>query len=458
MDGLTAEAVRHLKQALACDPNHVPALVALSNVYLRNRKFSPLGKLLEEALSNRQDQAEVFFLKASMLNLQKDHAGASDAIATAIKLDEGQARYFRLASEIAWQRQDPNERQFFLERLIELDPLDGAAHYELGMLLRHPDDFQRVKLLLEIAIDLLPRKTKALYSLARHIHAGEKSLPDGTIRIEADPDHAKRLLRKLLSIEPDDGRAKLLLAQVESSDGEARVAKDLYSEALNDEETRGEAAYRLGLIWEEEGNFEKSIKRYKEAMKCNAWTAFAEFRLAGLLLREGKLEAAERHFRNCLPALEKKSADLTKSKEIHLQNLRFHESRKQLESLQSVRRFAGEAYLGIYKCNYASRQNEKVGLYLDKAIELYPHSSEANYEKGLLFLADDDIEKADDRLVKSVEHDWNHWPAHLELGKIAKGRDDFQKAEMHFKIVLDLDPKNKDASSLLGEIEQISTT
>ena len=43
-----------------------------------------------------------------------------------------------------------------LERLIDLEPLDGKAHYELGKLLHHPDDFDRVKLLFEISVDLLP--------------------------------------------------------------------------------------------------------------------------------------------------------------------------------------------------------------------------------------------------------------------------------------------------------------
>ena len=59
------------------------------------------------------------------------------------------------------------------------------------------------------------------------------------------------------------------------------------------------------------------------------------------------------------------------------------------------------------------------------------------------------FENASNRFVKSVENDWNHWPSHLELGKIAKDNEEWQKAEMHFKIVLDLDPKNKTASKLL---------
>ena len=452
MDGLTAEALRHLEKALACDPNHIPSLIALSNTYLKQREFTKVRGLLEEALTSRQDQGEVFFLKAKLHHLQDDNEDASRAIEQAIKLHEGQSKYYKLASEIAKKRKQSHERQFFLERLIDLDPLDGEAHYELGKLLHHPDDFDRTKLLLEISIDLLPQDTQPLYSLAQHLYAGEKSLPDGTVSIQSDPDYAKRLLTKLLSLDPSESKAKLLLAQIELKGDSIQAAESLYNEAFKDGATKGEAAFRLGLIWEEKENKKKSMRFYRAAMKFEDWQAFGEFRLGLLFLEDGKFRNAEEHFRHSLTAFEKKASALMKSKELHLEELHFHESRKELEALQLVRKCAGEASFGIYKCNYDSRFDEKVRKHLEMALKLYPHYSEANHEQGLLFLASEDFENANKRFVKSVENDWNHWPSHLELGKIAKDSEEWQKAEMHFKIVLDLDPKNKTASKLLAEL------
>jgi Tfp pilus assembly protein PilF len=454
LDGLTAEALRHLEKALACDPNHIPSLIALSNAYLKHGEFTKVRGLLEQALTSRQDQGEVFFLKARLHHLQDDNEDASTAIDQAIKIDEGQSKYYKLASEIAKERKKPHERQFFLERLIDLEPLDGETHYELGKLLHHPDDFDRVKLLLEISIDLLPQDTQPLYSLAQHLYAGEKSLPDGTVSIQSDPDYAKRLLTKLLSLEPSESKAKLLLAQIELKGDAKQIAESLYTEAFKDQSTKGEAAFRLGLIWEEKGNMEKSMRFYRVAMKFEEWQAFGEFRLGLLLLKEGKFKNAEEHFKQCLTGFEKKASALMKSRELHLEELHFHESRKELEALQAVRKSAGEASFGIYKCNYHSRSDEKVRKHLEKALKLYPHYSEANHEQGLIFLASKDFENANNRFVKSVENDWNHWPSHLELGKIAKDNEEWQKANMHFKIVLDLNPKNKDASKLLGELKK----
>ena len=454
MDGLTAEALRHLEQALACEPNHIPSLIALSNTCLKRGDFIQVRRLLEQALSCRQDQSEVYFLKAQLHHLQHDNEDASDAIDEAIKIDESQSKYYKLASEIAKKRKKPQERQFFLEGLIDLEPLDGETHYELGKLLHHPDDFDRVKLLLEISIDLLPLDTQPLYSLAHHLYVGEKSLPDGTLTIQSDPDYARQLLRKLLSLEPSECKAKLLLAEIELKAEAEDIAVSLYTEALKDDATKGEAAFRLGLIWEQKGKKEKSKKLYRVAMKFEEWKAFGEFRLALLLLEEGRIKNAEEYFRQCLTGFEKKASALMKSRELHLEELNFHESRKELEELQSVRKYAGEASLGIYKCNYDSRSDDKVRKHLDKALKLYPHFSEANHEQGLLFLTSKDFENASNRFVKSVENDWNHWPSHLELGKIAKDNEEWQKAEMHFKIVLDLDSKNKDASKLLDKLKK----
>lgn len=458
MDGLTAEAFRHLETALECDPNHIPSLIALSNAYLNQKDFPKVEALLDDALAVRQDQCEVFFLKAKLRYLKDDQEGASKAIGKAIKLNENQSEssYYKLAAKIAKQRNNSQDHQFFLERFIDLEPLDGEAHYDLGMLLHHPDDFDRVKLLLEISIDLLPNKTQPLFSLAHHLFVGEKSLPDGTVSIQSDPDHAKQLLRKLLSINPNENQAKLLLAKIELKNDAQPVAESLYMEAFKDQATKGEAAFQLGLIWEDKGDNKKSARFYKEAVKFEEWKALGEFRIGLLLLEEGNFRKAEDHFKQSLTSFEKKTTVLAKSKEIHLEKLHFHESRKELEGLQDIRKYSGEAHLGIYRCNYDSRFDGKVHQHLDKALKLYPHYSEANYEKGLFFLASEDFDNANNRFFKSVENDWNNWRSHLELGKLAKEDDALEKAEMHFKIVMDLDPKNKTASKLLDQMGNTS--
>jgi hypothetical protein len=112
--------------------------------------------------------------------------------------------------------------------------------------------------------------------------------------------------------------------------------------------------------------------------------------------------------------------------------------------------------LAIYKCNYESRNDESISRYLDEALLHYPHYPEANYEKGLYYLESGEEENAKVRFEKCAESDWSHWPSHMELAKIAKIGNECQKAEMHLKIVLDLDLGNKAASAFLKKIQKFS--
>ena len=454
MDGLTTEAFRHLEKALTHDPNHIPALIALSNAYLDQGRLAQVEKLLKKALSVRKDQSEVFFLEARLLFLRDNNEKAAKSIDEAIKLEIGQPKYYRLAADIAKARQKTFELQLFLERLIDLDPLDGEAHYKLGKLLHHPDDFDRVKLLFEISIDLLPNNSRVMFSLAQHLFAGEKSLEDGSISIERDIQSAKEILTKILALDPSHGKAKIMLAEIELEGEGKTIATRLLQEAFEDKIEQGQAAYMLGLISEKKGNFDQAETYFKATMKHAEWKALGEFRLALVMKRKGQIEEATEHFENCMSAFKKREVRLIKSKELCLEKLDFHESRKELASLQRVRKSLGEASLGIYKCKNSSQRGKKEHIqYLDASLLHYPHYPEANYEKGLLHIRDGENEYAKDRFEKAVEGDWNHWPAHMELASLAKVGKEFQKAEMHAKIVLDLDPENDIAISFLKKIQ-----
>jgi tetratricopeptide (TPR) repeat protein len=453
LDRLTAEALGHLEKALVHDPNHIDALIALSTAHLDQGNFREVEKLLNRALSIRKDQSEVFFLMATSQALQDENESASKSIDKAIEIEAEQPKYFRLASEIAKKRQISFEHQVFLERLIDLEPLDGEAHYELGKIFHHPDDFDRVKLLFEIAIELLPRNTRPMYSLACHLYQGEKSLEDGSIRLESDIPYAKKLLKKILAVNSGEAEAKILLAEIELKSDEEVSAVRLLEEALENQRSRGEAAYKLGLIWQKKDKRTKAKKYYLSAMEHEDWEALSQFRLALVMLEQGQTKEPIRHLHQCISSFKKEEASLVKSKDQHLEKLNFHASRKELQSLQLIRKCLGEANLAIYKSKQVSKVDKTTLGYLNEALLHYPHYPKANYEKGLYFIQSGERENAKTKFENSVEGDWNHWPSHMELAKLAKIGKEWQKAEMHFKIVLDLDPGNKQATIHLKQIQ-----
>lgn len=452
MDRLTEEALGHLEQALAYEPSHIPSLVALSKAYMEQNDFVRVETILGKALSKTKDQSELYFIQAKLLSLQNNHVHAAGAIGKAIELNDSDPKYYKLASNVARMSNNSTENQFFLERLIDLEPLNGLAHYELGQLLHHPDDFDRGILLWEIAIDLLPGDVRPLYSLAQKLYVGEKSSLDGTIRLEPDLEYSKKLLQKVISLSPNHGKAKMLLAEIELLEGEEQAAEALYKELLKDNDLKGKAALQIGQIKQRNGDKEKSKFYYEHAIKSKETKALGEFLIGTTLKEEGKLKEAERFFKKSILSFEEELKLTVKSKKDLLQKSNFHGSRKKIQSLQNIRKYVGRAHFGIFKCKYKKQNNVRGSEILDLALNSYPNFSEANYEKGLLLLDSGEVEQANNYLIKSVECDWEYWPAHLKLGEQANSSGDKQKAEMHFKIVLDLDPENRVAQKNLKRL------
>ena len=279
----------------------------------------------------------------------------------------------------------------------------------------------------------------------------EKSLEDGTINIQREPESAKKLLRKILSVTPRCSEAKILLAEIELISDEEVVATRLLEEALEDKNAKGEASYELGRIWEEKGDSDKAAAYYESAMESEDWKALAQYRFAFVMLEKDQDKNAIKHFQKSIVSLKQKEIHLIKSKDDHLEMLDFQKSRKELEALQLIRKCLGQANLEIYKCMHRSRKGEIPSQYLDEALDHYPHCSEANYEKGLRHIQSDEKEDAKARFEKSVEADWNHWPSHMELANLAKNENQWQKAEMHLKIVLDLDLETDGVLSSEGD-------
>ena len=139
---------------------------------------------------------------------------------------------------------------------------------------------------LKFQLDLLPDDPRPMFALAQHLYAGEKSLADGTINIQREPENAKKLLRKILSCSPRSTEAKILLAEIELKCDEEIVATRLLEEALEDKNAKGEASYELGRIWEEKGDLDKAAKYYESAMESEDWKALAQYRFAFVMLQK----------------------------------------------------------------------------------------------------------------------------------------------------------------------------
>ena len=80
-----------------------------------------------------------------------------------------------------------------------------------------------------------------------------------------------------------------------------------------------------------------------------------------------------------------------------------------------------------------------------KIIDLDFDNFEAHYELGIVHLSFKEIDKAQKSFEYACELNWEHINSHLQVARISLMKKKREKSKMHYQIVLDLEPNNKEA-------------
>jgi len=89
---------------------------------------------------------------------------------------------------------------------------------------------------------------------------------------------------------------------------------------------------------------------------------------------------------------------------------------------------------------------------LKKALELNPKNEEAYLELGRLCRTRDQFERAEDNFKKALKLNPKNEEAYLELARLYRDYDQFERAEDNLKKALELNPKNEESYLALGRL------
>ncbi len=136
-------AAAMLTQAIAIDPEYVPALVELSDVYVNQANasllsfadgFSRARSLLDQALLVDAEFGPAYAQMGRIkLYYDWDIVGADHAIQRALQLDSGDARIINNAAALASNRGRLDEALELYQRAIKLDPVRHNLYINLGL-------------------------------------------------------------------------------------------------------------------------------------------------------------------------------------------------------------------------------------------------------------------------------------------------------------------------------------
>ncbi|MBU62608.1 MAG: hypothetical protein CMI26_08910 [Opitutae bacterium] len=446
------DALGHLEKAIALDPNHLAARLALADLYWQENLLDEAKAILSKAIEGEADVPAAHFALAEILI---DEGQEEEAIKHLLEASSGNlgdaTSRFRLAELLAAKGQVKAAADQ-LESVVSLDHLNGEAHFRLATFLEHPDDFNRVKLLLEIAIDLLPEDPRPSYHLAQLLDKGEKSDREGNILREPDYTSAKQYYEQTLRLNPSYGPANLRLGIMLEGEGDIQAAIDCYEKAAKVKGIAGDALFCLAKLAFADNDNIKVENCLNLAIREPEVKGKSLLKRAELFIKQGKAYAAKKDLIEALSAFDKDEKKFRGDSDVAANNANFIRARRLLEKAEHARRSQSPVLFYLAKIELMGEDIKKAIQLLGKAVGKSPVFVPARYELATLLDESDRENEAIRHYEAVVQAEWAHPQAHFRLGEIAFVEKDLGKAEMHFLIVTDIEPSNAKATAYLSQI------
>ena len=236
-------AIRHLKISIENDPHHLPSIMSLCDILSDDGKHETCEKILSDIIAQNHKSHELFYCLAKVLFKQKKYKRALAYVDEGIALNSKFSKLYKLGSEILHRNKNHEQAVPYLENLIELDPLDGNAYFELAKLVSPIIDFDKKKLLLEIAIELMPVFEPAAHELA-HLYINKShDLESTKEERNASLQIAEKLLKKVIKTKTKSGDPWYQIAKINLQKMEINQAEKYFKKAIIFKDTSGTATF-----------------------------------------------------------------------------------------------------------------------------------------------------------------------------------------------------------------------
>ena len=434
------KVVRHLKHALEASPDHLPSLIALSEFYLKAGNLSEVSKLLDTNL-HCGENPEVSYVKAKLFFCLNDYNRASKAISICMVSDSVTIEQLKLAVEIEQACGNDALAIDYLEQIIDKDPLDGHSHFLLAEKIVTADQFDKKRLLLEIAVSLMPNDSAPLLLLGEHLLIGEKTMPDGSITEKPNYSEAEKNLISALEINPKLEKAFFLRGKIKLLTGKSKEARNYFSKCTEDHELVHLANIEMGDELMNGNHFKEAKSYFKKAKEVKKNKYYPYFKLGLVCMEDNEFSEARSLFETSQRFAEEELTNLEKKSEDFLSHNRFNQARIILKKISNVKNNLSVIHLSIYQIIIRLNEDNHSS-HLDQSLEYNPHNSNSLYEKGAQFI-NSDKESALSYLKRSVEADWFNWEAHFALARINLEDKNLAVAQTHAEIAHDLSPDHQ---------------
>src|SRR5437660_1311091 len=462
------------QQAASVRKPRQPAASLADDLYKRGQQAAVRGdlkeaeRLLSEALSKDDSQAEAQNLLGFILGQQGDLPSALVHLARAVALrpDLSDSHYnFGVA---LWYSGSRTKGISELQEAVRLDPAAGASYAFLGTALRETGQLEDARRDLQRAIALLPAFPATYIDLGTvFLRTGnlDKALAQFEVGLNLptssgptpDWDMAVAGIREALAAMPDRTEAHNMLGLLLGRKGaDSKEVLAEFREAVRLRPDFADAHNNMGLVLAQDNEDKAAIAEFREALRIRPDFADAHANLGTTLIstdsREAVLELGKAVA--LTPGLLKAQFNLAVA---YGEDPRYGPA-KEIEQLRRVivtePTFAG-ARLALCKALLSDGKVEESIGELREAVRLEPQNTKAHYQLGLALARAGQKDAATAELQKSRElgsSDDRRQNADLDIaeGRVALDKGELDQAAAKFRHAVELQPESSDAQHFLG--------
>ena len=451
-ESIQQKAIKHLRIAIRNDHQHLPSIVSLCDILIESDNYDEAQTILKTALTQSKESAVLYYQQAKLSFKVLNYEEALVYIEKSINLQDNESKSYWLAYEILLATNQQHLAIPYLEKYTDFSPLDGRGFFELSKLLVNSIEKGRKKLLLEIAVDLLPNEVSPIIELALlHIQT-ESENDDQNFNCKPNYIEAEKLFKLAIEINPNIGAPWYFLGKLNLNQEKNKIAQQQILKAYQFKETRGKSAYQLGLLSLKYNNQKQAEDYFYESFKLNVKKSNCLFNISEIHINKKDYNGSLELLKKALQIVNKEQEYQYEKSKIYSDSTNFYLARKHLKAAFKIKEFHSKIIIKIYQNNKILRCSQQVEEVLTKAILLSPSYHEPYFEFGLYLVQENRLEEAKGKFTKACNNKWDHFESHFELGKLELECGDIIKATMHFEIVLDLNKSHKSASNHLKKI------
>jgi tetratricopeptide (TPR) repeat protein len=436
-------------------------------------QFAQAGNLqsaegeLRKAVTLAPENAEFLEELGTILAMEKKLEESTSFFEQALRIDPralGARRY--LAANL-WQLHRYAEARQNLQTLLKAKPGDPQALLLLGMVSENAADYAAAAKTLASVQTLVRTQPESIAALARsYYHLGEaykarlwlKELLNHPAGAQAvllgaqiademqDYQTAESLLVSLQSSSFDQVNLKYRLALVKFHAKRFSESEQLLQQLLDAGNKSGDIYRLLGWCRQEQHRHQDAVRAFQEAIKVEPTNETIYLDLGEILLRERRLVPALELAKRTASAFPDSSRAFLLRGSVELAATLFTDAVNSFSRALQLDPASRDATIGLARAQFGAGMAQQAKATLEKAIGNFPEKARFELELAELLLKEAETgdegagTRAEQLLRSAVALDDTLAEAHYQLGELALGRGQAQRALIRLERAAKLNP------------------